>query len=363
MSSSRLALTLAIVALAWMPLVVLSIVTSNTPDPLLLRAEPHARLLGALVVLLLAEPALIHRIGMVTRSITRDGRLRPADRDAWKSTLRRLRRWRDARSVDVVWLLLIYGTLALAYFDLLPDPALRWLMSTLHGVDWADATLTWWWYVLVAQPLLLLLLGRWLYRWALWATLVWRIARSHPDLRATHGDGVGGLGFLRLPLDALPAFALAVSISIAAVWFDEVAANEVELATFAGDLLGLLAIDVALLLLPYLALAPSLIRARERGTIEYGELAHRCTVELERRWIARGPQERGELLDRPDVSALTDLHTLTANVERMRVLIPSADNLKSMLIAALLPFLLVVLVQAPSAVDIVQAAVLRFIGH
>jgi hypothetical protein len=188
------------------------------------------------------------------------------------------------------------------------------------------------------------------------------LARSHPDLRPAHGDGVGGLGFLRLPLDALPAFALAVSISIAAVWFDEVAADKVELATFAGDLLGLLAIDVALLLLPYLALTPSLIRAREHGTIEYGELAHRCTVELERRWLEREPQERGELLDHPDVSALADLHTLTASVERMRVVIPSVDNLKSVLIAALLPFLLVVLAQGPSAVDLLRSAVVRFMG-
>lgn len=359
----RFAAIFGLVALAWLPLVLLSaLASSDEVDPLLLRAEPHTRLLIALVVLLLAEPALDRRIGMVARSVSNDGSLRAFQRKQWKDTLQRVRRWRDAKLFEAGWLVLIYATLVLAYFDLLPDQVLRWLLSTLHGVQWTEATLAWWWYVLVAQPLLLLLIGRWLYRWVLWTILVGRLSRLEPDVRAVHGDGVGGFGVLRLPLDALPAFVFALGSAIASVWFDEIAAGKAEVSTFAGDLLGFLALCVGLLLLPYLVLTPSLVRARELGTIEYGELARRSAVEFEQRWIERAKQERADLLEHPDVSSLDDLRSVTDGVARMRVVVPNADDLEWLLIAAVLPFLAVVLAQAPSAVDVLQTAVLRFIG-
>lgn len=359
---ARLAAVVGLVALAWLPIVLLSALTSSDhADPLLLRAEPHTRLLLALVVLLLAEPALDRRIGMAAHGWITDG-LQPLERERWRATLQRFRRLRDSKAFEAIWLALMYGMLALAYFDLLPSAALRWLLSTLHGVQWADATLAWWWYVIVAQPLLLLLIGRWLYRWVLWTLLVGRLSRLRPDVRASHGDGVGGLSVLRLPLDALPAFVLALGSAIASVWFDEIAAGKADVSTYAGDLLGFLALCVGLMIVPYVVLMPSLVRARELAIVEYGELARRCAVEFEQRWIEGAPQERGDLLEHPDVSALADLRSVTDGIERMRVLVPSADDLKWLLVAAILPFLAVVLAQAPSAVDVLHTAVLRFIG-
>lgn len=359
----RPGLIVGLVALAWLPLLLLSGFGPGAGvDPLLLRAEPHVRMLIALLVLLSAEPALDERIAMVVRDVPVDVRLRPLDRERWDDTLHRIRRWRDAKLFELCWLAVIYGELALAYFDRLPDRTLRWSLSSLHSAQWGEATPAWWWYVLVSQPLLLLWLGRWLYRWLLWTVLVWRLARLQPDVQVAHGDGVGGFAVLRLPLTVLPWFLLAVGSAIAAVWFDEIASGEAEVATFAMDLLGFLLVGAGLVLVPYLLLTPRLVRARELGMLEWSALAHRCAAEFEQCWLARGEQEHANLLARPDVSTLADLCTVTRSVEQMRVLVPSAKDLKSTLLVAVLPFLLVVLAQGTSAVQLIRSAAVRFIG-
>jgi hypothetical protein len=153
-----------------------------------------------------------------------------------------------------------------------------------------------------------------------------------------------------------------LGIAIASVWFDEIAAGRAQTSTFTGDLLGILALCLAMMLLPYLVLTPRLVRARERGTVEYGELTHRYAAQFEQRWLDRSAHERADMLGHPDISALADIRTITDGVERMHVVVPSGDNLKSVLIGAALPFLLVALAHGPSAAQLLRSAVVRFIG-
>jgi hypothetical protein len=362
---TRFWLIVATVALAWLPIVILSAPVwrgDGMIDPLLLRVEPHARLLGALTLLLVAQSALDRRVTMTANSVTAQGLLRSSQRQQWQAFIARLRWLHGDRVFDLCWMTVVYGALVFAYFDCLPPRLLRWLLSTLHGVQWADATPAWWWYVLVAQPLLLLVLGRWMYRWVLWGMLVYRLAAMGPVLRVSHGDRVGGLGFLRVPIDGLQGFLLAVGLAIASVWFDEIAADRAQLATFTVDLLGFLLVCLLLMILPYLGLSPLLVRARDRGVIEYGELMHHYAVEFEQRWLGRAQPPRDDLLGHADFQSLGDLRTVAHDVEQLRVLVPNFADLKAVLLAALLPFLLVALAHGPTAAELVRGAVVRFIG-
>jgi hypothetical protein len=310
-------------------------------------------------LLLVAQSALDQRVAMTERSVSAQNLLPSSQRQQWQALLARLQWLRSDRVVDLCWMVVVYATLVFAYFDYLPLRLLRWLLSTLHGVQWADATPAWWWYVLVAQPLLLLVLGRWIHRWMLWGVLLWRLAALQPVLRVSHGDGVGGLGFLRVPIDALRGFVLGLGLALASVWFDEIAAGRAQTSTFATDALGFLVLCLLLLLSPYLGFSPLLLGARDRGIIEYGELMRRHSAEFEQRWLAHAPPD---MLGHADFQSLADLRTTSRGVEELRVLVPNFADLRGLLVAAVLPFLLVALAHGPSAAQLVKGAVMRFLG-
>lgn len=352
-------------ALAWVPLVMLAVWLGPSGaeiDPLLSRAEPHARMLVALGLLLFAEPVLDERVAMVVDSVVTDGVLRPSSAADWNAGLAALRRSRDTRAFDLLWLVLGYGALLLAYLDLLPDWLARWLLSTLHGVDWADATVAWWWYVLIAQPLLLVVLLRWVHRWVLWGVLLWRLARLDLELRAVHADRAGGLGFTTIPLDSLQLFVLASGVALASVWYDEIAAGRAALSMFAGDLLAFVVLCATMMLLPYLGFTAKLVRAREAGLIEYAALMRRYAIAFDQRWLAHSDRQGQELLGHPDVGALADLRTCSAGVEEMRSVVPSGADLRAILIAVALPFVVAALAQGPSAVQLLWNAAVRLIA-
>jgi hypothetical protein len=358
----RFWLIVAIVALAWLPLVILSAPiwrSDGMIDPLLLCAEPHVRLLGALTLLLVAQRALDRRVAMAERSVSAADLLPSSQRQQWQALLAHLQWLRSDRVVDLCWMGVVYGALVLAYFHYLPPRLLRWLLSTLHGVQWADASPAWWWYVLVAQPLLLWVLGRWVYRWVLWGVLLWRLAALRPTLRVSHGDEVGGLGFLRVPIGALQGFVLGLGLAIASVWFDEIAAGRAQTSTFTTDALGFLLLCLLLLLPPYLGFSPLLVDARDRGILEYGELMHRYSAEFEQRWLAHAP---ADMLGHPDFQSLADLRATARGVEELRTLVPNFADLRAVLVAAVLPFLLVALAHGPSAAQLVKGAFMRFLG-
>ncbi|MFO7562490.1 MAG: hypothetical protein R6X02_07590 [Enhygromyxa sp.] len=361
---TRAWLILATVALAWVPLVILAVVTklsSGEMDPLLLRAEPHARLLGTLSLLCFAEPVLDARVAVVADGVGEDGLLRPTSVARWNLAIATFKRRRDAWLFDSIWAAAIYGGLLLAYLGGLPDWAARWLLSTLHGVSWSEASAAWWWYVLVAQPLLLWALGRWLVRWVLWVWLLWRLARLELELRAVHGDRAGGLGFTSIPLDSLQLFILALGIAFASVWYDEIAAGRAQISNFTGDVLAFLVLCLTMTLLPYLQFSPKLIRVREAGIVEYAALMRDYAVQFEQRWL--GPaRPRAQLLGHVDLSGLADLRSSSAEVEAMRSLIPSARDLRSVLLVAALPFVVVALAQGPSAAQLLSSALRRFLA-
>lgn len=362
---TRTWLIVATVALAWVPLVILAASTkwtSGAVDPLIVRAEPHARLLGALVLLSLAELLLGKQAAMVADSVVTDDVLQPSSIGDWQRDILAIRRWRDAWALDLCWLAVGLGALGLAYFDRLPDWAARWMLSTLHGVEWSAATAAWWWYVLIAQPLLLVVMLRWLWRWLLWGVLLWRLARLDLDVRAIHGDRAGGLGFATITRDSLQLFILGSGLAIASVWYDEIVVGRAQLSTFAGDLIVFVTICLALLILPYLGFTPKLVRARERAVIDYAALMREYASRFEQRWLSRRERQRRDMLDSADFSSLVDLRGTTAELEQMRSLVPSGKDLQAVLIAAALPFAAVVIAHAPSAAVLLRNAIMRFFG-
>ncbi len=114
--------------------------------------------------------------------------------EAAASAVVRALRLRDSRAAEIICLgLAIVGTVVWLT-RLTASRHSSWAVE-IAG-DSAHVTLAGWWSVICSAPLFYFLLFRGLWRYIVWAMLLWRIASLKLRLVATHPDGKGGLAFL-----------------------------------------------------------------------------------------------------------------------------------------------------------------------
>jgi hypothetical protein len=357
---------LAVIGLAWLPVMLLALperFRTGTWDPMLLRSEVHVRLLCCLYLFLLGEGLLESRVRSVTRRILDCQILTEANLPLWRAAIARVLQRRDALLPELMILGAVYAVSFAAFLGVLPPGFLRWLAPTIHetGPHWNQATAAGWWYLLVSQPLFLFVFGRWLWRWLLWSTLLWRLAKLQPRADPGHADCAAGFGFLSEPLFAMRLFAFGSAFALTSVWVDEIALNKAKPAIFANDLVLIVVASLLIGLLPYLTFTRTLVEAKHEGVLAYSLLMRHYTERFDHRWLNKSPSA-GQILGNEDFSGLADLGTSFSVVNDMRSLVPSNDEIKAHLLATLVPFLAIPLLFSASTADVIERVMLNLLG-
>lgn len=342
------------VAFGWLPLLLLAAAQdawSGTNDlaSLVGQLGVHARYLVAVPMLVLAEAICAPQLAAIVRHLTAAGIVGKPSRHrldaAVASTLRLLQSWL-AEAV----LIGLAGALVIAAIASRPTGDMpAWAIS--HGITplYAPAG---WWHMLVSLPLLLTLLLGWLFRLALWARLLWSIARLDLQLVPPHPDRCAGLAFLGQSVRAFAIVAMAIAVIVAG--------RSAQIALAGGDLptphlhlnIGLMLATVALFVAPLVVFAPALARERRRGMFAYGALAGRVGRLFEQSWL--GDRHKGEApLQQPDFSAAADLYQVVSNVAAIRFVPVGLGDIATLVLAMLLPFVPVLLLAVP--VDVIWA--------
>jgi hypothetical protein len=324
----------------------------------------HTRYLVALPALILAEPACVARLGALARHFTDAGLVAAADRPRFDAATASTRRLLDSPAAAVTVALLAYAFAALIF------------LTPAHiKPDWYAAPAVWlgtspagWWHTLVSLPLLLVLLLAWIWRIVLWGRFLWLVSRLDLRVLPSHPDLAGGLRFVghSLRAFALPAFGL--SVIVAGGQANRTLHEDASPIVTAYVLGGTVVFMLALFAWPLLAFMGKLLAHWQRGVLEYGALAESVGHALERRWLRRtgrpraGPlearaphQDPGEAREPPHqdplesqaFSAAADLYQVVSNVYGMRLVPLDVTSLALLVLAALLPFLPVLLLAAP----------------
>ena len=365
----ELPLRLIVIAwlVTWLPLVLLAFpgyVRTSHWDPLLLRSEPHLRLLGALSLFLWAECLLEQRVRDVTRHLKHTYAIPRENVSVWQRSLERHAEIRDAWFPEAALLGSVYFLSFLGYLGDLPPWALRWLMPTLHsaGRHWELATQVTWWYLLVSQPFTIFLFIRWITRWLLFTQLMRRLAQLSPRVQPSHADAAGGLAFLAMPLLALRVFSAGAALTLTSVWQDELASSQAKPAIFANDILVFVVASLLFCLLPYLPFILPMLRAKERALLGYSALMNSYVTAFDKRWLDTTNEHADDLLGNDDFSGLADLGTSFRVAAEMHILIAGASELKAYGITTLVPFLFLIPVNADSTGELVRRVFMQVIG-
>lgn len=318
----------------------------------------HVRLLVVIPLLFWAEAMVEPRMAGWIRSLSRSGVVPDATRPAFDVLLARVARVRDSWLSDVV-------CLVLAVTVALTAPHLPLVGATAgadpsRGASMGATAL--WWYWIGCLTLFRFFLVRWLWRLALWAYLLSRIARLDLHLVPTHPDHAAGLGGLhQVQIHFIP-LVLAISAVQSASLAEELSAG---LTTLNGILPGVVfvaAVDAVLFGGPPLFFLPALWRTRASGLPTYMQLGSEYVRAFERKWVD-GPRPAGEpLIGTSDLQSLADLTNSLAVVRNLRMVpVVSQKLLFTLGGAALLPLVPLLLFEYP-LVDLAARFLSRLTG-
>jgi hypothetical protein len=335
-------LMLLAVVVTWMPLLAMSLFALGARGsvPVLFGDwSVHVRLLLAVPLLLQAERSLHRRSQRCLDRFAREQWAADAGEALGRLT-GAAARWRDAAAPELLMLLLaVVGSQAVVHgvgegagIVRGRDPGPHELPVTL-------------WYGLVSLPIYQFLVYRWLWRWIVWARLLFGLSRLRLRPLPNHPDRRGGLAFLAEPAIGFGYILLAFSSVQSGIWANRVLYTGAVPAAFKPQLALLIVISLGIALAPLLAFVPALWRGRFAGIRQYDELAADLGRSFHERYVVR--REREGLLGSGDVSSLADMGTSYQVVEGMRLVPFAVRDIVILLAAVVAPMLPLVLLRMP----------------
>jgi hypothetical protein len=336
---------LAAIAVTWIPFVLFAVVgklVTGKAEALFLDPSAHVRLLVALPLFLVAERVLNDQCQRAIRHF-HDEQFVPAGQQAtFAATLRRGLHARDSRVVEAILLGLAFlgGLSALAGLTG-PSGFVQGIKEVSRHFSAARI-----WYALAAIPLYQFMLYRLLWRWAIWALVVWRMSRLPLQLVPTHPDRHGGIRFLKKPsVGFFAVLLLALSSLNSAAWGTQILTSGATLAQFQMLFGAFFVVAVALAFGPLLAFVPKLFVVRRDAHHQYGGLAVDYGRQFHRKWIR---STREDMLGSSDFQSLADLgNTYRETVDRIGLWLFGARDVLILLVAALLPVVPLALTAMP----------------
>jgi len=318
-ATRRLMRILGIPAIVWLPLLILSVVggraVSGVGVPFLHDYEVQTRLLIALPLYLMAEGYSDRILGSTLGSFLQRGIVREEDRARFHDILASASAWSRSPLLFVLLVGVVMMAGQLAWQRGLITSETTWYRETAPLTRWTRAG---YWYGWITIPVFQFIQYRWYVRLMIWWVLLWKVSRLKLQLRPTHPDLCGGLGFLGARLYAFSPFLLAQGTVISGLLCNQIFYEHQKLRDFWQELIVFTAFVAMMVLGPLTSFSGPMIRATRRGRGEYTLLASRYVGEFERRWIRDEPFPPDKLVGSPDIQSLADLAGGYEAVRRMR---------------------------------------------
>ena len=306
-----------LLAIMWLPLLLLSLKDGlafghQVRIPLLYDFTVYGRLVIAIPLLLYAEILIDPRIRQAVAEFV-DARLVPDQGlPEFESVLRKVQQMRDSWIPEASLLVLAFFPVFLFHREWVPGVVTSW-HTTANGLSAPG-----WFYAVFSAPIMRYITYRWVFRYLLWAVLVWKISRLQLTLLPTHPDGAAGLNFLSMTQKHFGILACALCCSVAGRVANMMVFEGAKLTSFEYPLAGFVVLSVIAGLLPLALWVPKLKEVRTKGLLEYGRLAQTYTKSFDGKWVHCDATPSDNLLGTPDLQSLADLGNSFSFVEKMR---------------------------------------------
>ena len=329
--------------LAWVPLLVLSIVEGHAWGtsvvlPFISDIELHVRFLVALPLLILAELIVHQRMQPVVLQFLERGLIPESARAKFDAAVADAMRLRNSVWAEGLLLTFVYVVgVGLLWRTQIALPVSSWHGAPVGGA-WRP-TVAGWWLGCVSLPLFQFLLLRWYFRLFVWARFLWQVSRIDLTIMPTHPDRCGGLGFLGGIIYAFSPVLLAQGATLTGMMANRIFYAGAKLPDFKVELIGLVAVMVFAVLAPLLVFSAKLEAAKRKGLREHGALAQRYVREYDRKWLRGGAPPDEPLVGSADIQSLADLGNSFEVLKEMKYVPFGLSTVFQLAVITLLPVL------------------------
>jgi hypothetical protein len=337
---------LVISLLAWLPLLVLSLVEGRALGgvavPFLGDVDAHLRFLLALPLLIVAELVVYQRMRFVGREFLERNLIPENGMMRFEAAFASAFRLRNSVLAELLLIAFVYivGVLIVWRHYMVLATATWYAAPTVEGSKLTFAGI---WYFYLSLPLFQFLLFRWYFRLFIWARFLWQVSRIELSLVPTHPDRVGGLGFLTRTVYAFTPLAVAHGALLAGLIFNRIFYVGATLLQFKAQIAVLVVFILFVVLGPLLVFAPQLVHAKRTGDREYGTLAERYVRDFDAKWVRGGVPADEPLVGSADIQSLADMANSFDVVRTMRIAPVTKEVILQLVAATLLPVVPLVL--------------------
>jgi len=308
----------ALVAVTWLPLLLLSLKDGiafgqQVKVPFLYDFSMYGRFFLGLPLLLYAETLIDPAIRLGLREFLETRIVTHEEIPKFEDVLQRTQRLEDSTIPEVILLVLAFFPVFLFQEQWIAPVVSNW-HTTGRGLTAAG-----WCFAIFSSAVLRFMIYHWVFRYIVWAILLWRIGRLRLVLFPTHPDHAAGLGFLTISQKHFGILFCALACFFAGVVTNSLVFEGVPLSSFKFLMIGFVVLSVIIGLLPLTMLTPTLMKVRREGHVEYGRLAQAYTRSFDRKWVHYTERPPEELLGTADIQSLADMGNSFGFVEHMRI--------------------------------------------
>jgi hypothetical protein len=346
--SSVLLRVSVLVLLTWVPLLALSLAQgaafgNKVKIQLLSDFSVWGRFWAALPLLIIAEAVIDPRIKRVVTTFDSSGIISDDDLPAYCAALEKIGRLRDSRTAELLFIALA----ALPAFLLIDSEWISNDVSSWHGSISGGLSPAGWWFASISGPVVRFLLLRWLWRYALWSVLLYKIGNLNLKLMPTHPDRVGGLGFVLLAQRHFGILFAALGAVIAGQYADSIAYFGTMLKDTRAPMVVFVLISLLVVLGPLTMLSPRLADTKRNAVEQYSQLGRRLTASFTSKWLDKTDAKQEAMLGSQDPSSLVDLISTFQVIRGIQVIPVSKELIIQVAAQAAAPFALLWLFASP----------------
>ncbi len=341
--SNTFALGMALGLTMWGIMIALSLIDGTTDQ---LFALPvigmHVRLLIVIPMFFVCESLVSPRISAFIDLAIKSDLVVASSLPRLKNTLSLANKWKNAWLPELV-LLLIVAILPLAEAYLHPYGTTA---SSAPG-EFSELPMAHQWYALVCLTAFRFLMLRWLWHLFIWCFLLWRISKLELDLLPTHPDRMAGMGYLEVVQAHFSPLVFALSALQAAMLTEEITTHNMEFSAIYPSIMLVLLVDAILFLAPLFIFSPKLWACKVKAQSEYMKFSAQYVKDFDKKWVDNKSGTHEPLLGTPDLQSLADLNNSISVVRNMHWVPMSTPLIITLLSAALVPMLPLLLFQYP----------------
>lgn len=327
--------TIFFVVISWLPLLILSLIdgTAINPSikiPFLFDFVLYVRVFAVLPLLFIAERTLSSIIFRSLSHFVESGIVSGNNIEDYKVNLKFFGRFKDSVIIDFIIIVFAYAIVIIGwgnvwkYYDITSSLTTWQFSQTIQG----QLSIGGYWYAFITIPIYLFFFYKLIWKFLLWAIILFKISRMKLNLFATDPDRSGGLGFIGHHQFFFGILGFIQSSIFSAEIASKVIYADAVIEDFKFIILGYVVLFALVLIFPMFFFVRKLTLTKLKGLMEYGVTSHKYVSGFHDKWINGINPEGEKLLGTADIQSLADLGN---SYEIIKTMIPIPIDIRKVL--------------------------------